>query len=182
MAAREWYWDTVERERAKARERLRLKRAMDPAFKAKQDANNRAWAVANAEKNAANQKAWRAAHRERLPSYGVKFMETSRAKYLWFKARARAKRRGVPFSLTIADVVVPEFCPVLGIRLNVERAPRNDPANPSLDRLVPELGYVPGNVQVVSYRANTLKNNATPGELLAIANWVLAHTLMRAAA
>lgn len=36
---------------------------------------------------------------------------------------------------------------------------------PSLDRINPDRGYVPGNVQVISFRANTLKNNATREEL-----------------
>ena len=36
-------------------------------------------------------------------------------------------------------------------------AGRNNPDNPSLDRVVPELGYVRGNVRVISYWANRLK-------------------------
>jgi hypothetical protein len=44
--------------------------------------------------------------------------------------------------------------------------------SPSLDRIKPELGYVPGNIQVISARANVMKNDATPEELLAFANWV----------
>ena len=37
--------------------------------------------------------------------------------------------------------------------------------SPSLDRLVPGLGYVPGNVIVVSSRANVIRNNASIDEL-----------------
>lgn len=36
---------------------------------------------------------------------------------------------------------------------------------PSIDKIIPALGYVPGNVMVISLRANTLKNNATLAEL-----------------
>jgi hypothetical protein len=38
-------------------------------------------------------------------------------------------------------------------------------SSPSLDRLVPALGYVIGNIHVISNRANTLKNNASIKEL-----------------
>jgi hypothetical protein len=30
-----------------------------------------------------------------------------------------------------------------------------------LDRIIPELGYVPGNVKIISMRANRIKTNAT---------------------
>ena len=38
-------------------------------------------------------------------------------------------------------------------------------SSPSLDRIIPSLGYVKGNIRVISFRANTLKNNATLSEL-----------------
>ncbi len=38
----------------------------------------------------------------------------------------------------------------------------------TLDRVVPSLGYVKGNVRVISFRANRLKNNATIDEIRAI--------------
>lgn len=37
--------------------------------------------------------------------------------------------------------------------------------SPSLDRLVPSIGYVRGNVAVVSWKANRAKNNLTAREL-----------------
>lgn len=42
------------------------------------------------------------------------------------------------------------------------------PASPSLDKIIPSLGYVPGNVRIISARANLLKNDATVDELRAI--------------
>lgn len=88
-------------------------------------------------------------------------------------AKRRAKKSALPFSITARDLVVPDRCPVLGIRL--EPSPRGGgrrDSAPSIDRLVPEYGYVPGNVIVISWRANVLKLNATAEELLAVANWL----------
>ncbi|MFN3573641.1 MAG: hypothetical protein ACK4TR_08950 [Phenylobacterium sp.] len=87
-------------------------------------------------------------------------------------ARSRAKRAGVPCTITVGDIVIPSHCPVLGIPL-VRRLGKKGGCDqsPSLDRIVPELGYVPGNIVVVSRRANRIKNDATIEELRAIADF-----------
>jgi hypothetical protein len=92
---------------------------------------------------------------------------------LFESARRRAREHGLPFEISKEDVIIPEFCPVLGVKLvpGNRKGPRPDA--PSLDRIVPSKGYVPGNVQVISYKANTMKQNATPEELEAFARWVL---------
>jgi len=78
-------------------------------------------------------------------------------------ARNRATKRGLPFSLVAADIVIPVFCPVLGLRLG-----QNHDTAPSLDRIKPVLGYVKDNIRVISWRANTLRSNATIVELRAL--------------
>lgn len=91
---------------------------------------------------------------------------------------SRAKRRaadvGVEFDLTSSDIEIPERCPILGIPIGVQqgggKGPKDNSA--SLDRLVPSLGYVKGNVAVISQRANRIKNDATAAELRAIADWM----------
>jgi hypothetical protein len=83
-------------------------------------------------------------------------------------ARRTAKAKGLPFNLTLDDISVPPACPVLGIPLTCEPGPRKDGV-PSLDRIVPALGYVKGNVVVVSWRANRIKCDATIEELERVA-------------
>lgn len=79
-------------------------------------------------------------------------------------ARLRARKAGVPFSLSLEDIQVPSHCPVLGIPLT--RTPgRASDSTPSLDRIVPADGYVPGNIVVVSLRANRAKADLTIEEL-----------------
>lgn len=77
------------------------------------------------------------------------------------KAKVRARVAGVPFTLTLADIPIPARCPLLGIALAVATGGKVSAGSPSVDRLRPELGYVPGNVWVISHRANALKSNLT---------------------
>lgn len=80
------------------------------------------------------------------------------------EARKRSKKKGLEFNLSKKDIVIPEFCPVLGMKLEFHRERRLD-NSPSLDRIEPSQGYIQGNVRVISQRANLLKSNATLEEL-----------------
>jgi hypothetical protein len=82
-------------------------------------------------------------------------------------AKARAKKNGIPFSITYDTMVVPEVCPVFKIPLQCGRGTRTD-NSPTLDRIDPSLGYTEDNVRVISWRANRLKSNMTVGELEAL--------------
>ena len=83
---------------------------------------------------------------------------------IWEGAKGRAKIKNIPFGIEIEDVVVPDFCPVLGIPISRQEGKSNS-HSPSLDRIIPELGYIPGNVMVISHKANTMKSNATWDEI-----------------
>lgn len=80
------------------------------------------------------------------------------------EAKRRANAKGWDFNITEADVVIPEFCPLLGIPLeiNTHGASHN---SPSIDRIDSTKGYVKGNVWIISHRANTVKNDASLQEL-----------------
>ena len=84
-------------------------------------------------------------------------------------AKERAKKHGIAFGLTIDDIAVPDYCPALGLRLTVGEGKQCD-ASPSLDRLDSSKGYVPGNVWVISLKANRIKTNATANEIRRVAD------------
>ena len=85
-------------------------------------------------------------------------------------ARIRAEQYGVPFSITEMDLVFPAVCPILNVPLRVG----GGPFAPSLDRIKPELGYVSGNIQIISKRANSMKNDATLEEMILLGKWAAA--------
>lgn len=79
-------------------------------------------------------------------------------------ARSRATKAKLKFNLEVKDMVIPEYCPVLGIKL-IKSENKVSDNSPTLDRINNSKGYIKGNVVVVSYKANRIKNNATIDEL-----------------
>jgi hypothetical protein len=101
-------------------------------------------------------------------------------KYHWLDKMLRIKQ--IPpedRKRIIAEWEIPDHCPILGIPLNyegrrdgsVEGFGRSDDS-PSIDQIIPGAGYFLGNIQILSWRANRIKSNATPDELRAIANYM----------
>lgn len=87
--------------------------------------------------------------------------------------KARAIRAGVPWDhdAHVGLEILPTECPVLGIPL-FKGTGTLSMNSPSIDRKVPSLGYVKGNLQIISQLANGMKQNATPEQLLRFAEWV----------
>lgn len=97
-------------------------------------------------------------------------------------AQNRCKRRaieiGVECTVTIEDlhdlIMEQELrCPVFGCKLRLKgREGRTSNNSASIDRLDSSLGYVKGNIAVISMRANTIKNSYSSDEILAVGNWL----------
>jgi hypothetical protein len=92
-----------------------------------------------------------------MRGYLSRIRKTRPHKAILERARKRARRQGLPYSLRRQDVTLPARCPVLGISLRVGQS--RSPASPSLDRIDPRQGYIPGNVRIISDHANKLKGN-----------------------
>ena len=85
--------------------------------------------------------------------------------------RSRAKKKNIPVEVTIEDLkkAFPNdmICPALGIKMEVGEKNRNV-NSPSIDKIIPEKGYIPGNIIVVSMKANLIKSFATPDEIIKV--------------
>lgn len=100
-------------------------------------------------------KKWNAWHKNERLKYPVRL--------LLRRAKRRARELSLEYNLIESDIVIPEKCPILGIELKAGCSLNNLPTDNSisLDRVDNTLGYVKGNVIVVSMRANRIKNNST---------------------
>jgi len=94
-------------------------------------------------------------------------------------AMQRAKLKNMPFNLTIEHIesIATDECPVFKMPFvwgfsGKGNGNSNGPNAPSLDRVIPELGYVEGNVVFISHLANKIKQDVTEKELYAVADWL----------
>lgn len=131
---------------AKARDYYKHRERRAPERKARQqsDAGRERW------------KTWKTEHHERV---------------MLINAKQRAKRFGLECTLTLADIKIPETCPVLGIPLIIGLTMRGD-NSPSLDRFDNSKGYTPDNVRIISFRANIIKRDATLAEIERVAAYM----------
>jgi len=88
-------------------------------------------------------------------------------KCLYNGAKHRAKKNNIPFTITIQDITnvmpVDNICPLLQIHMQCNNGKLKYNSF-TIDRINPNLGYVPGNIQVICYKANRSKSNATVNE------------------
>ena len=93
------------------------------------------------------------------------------------KMRAAAKKIDFDLTLDYLVAIAPDYCPVFKEPLKwgvgtKEKTGTWDYTSPSLDRVLPDKGYVKGNVAWISMRANMIKSNVTAKELYAVADWL----------
>jgi hypothetical protein len=109
------------------------------------------------------------------PNYNSEWQKRNVASRLCSIAKQRSKKRNVEFSITKEDITVPEFCPILGIKLEMNNgtgAGGKDNSY-SLDRIDQSKGYIKGNVQVISHKANSMKFTASSEDLVKFAEWIM---------
>ena len=114
------------------------------------------------EKQAEFVKQWERNKRQNNPEY-----------YLWKAAKKRSRDKQLDFNIEVSDIIIPQFCPLLNIPIiHKTGTGKPRPGSPSLDRLDNSLGYIKGNILVMSYRANVLKRDSEFQEMqMLVNNW-----------
>ena len=120
-----------------------------------------------------------------LTKYGIETPMRSRRNYLrdkspatyWLNHLLTNKRVSEKERMEILkNIEIPTHCPILGLELDYDGKGIGSwvrgENSPSLDQIIPSQGYVLKNVQIISWRANRIKNDATPEELMKIAKYM----------
>jgi len=108
-------------------------------------------------------------YRDRKAEYRKVRFNTTNELQLLIAAKSRAKKYNLPFNIDLSDIVIPEYCPILEIKIERKEYGKGGsfvPSSPSLDKIIPSKGYVKGNVMVISMKANIMKCNASITEIL----------------
>lgn len=101
----------------------------------------------------------------------LKYQNKNIERLIFNSAKSSAKLRGLEFSLTLNDILIPKICPILGITLDGKRGQGRRKCSPSLDRIDSSKGYTKDNIWIVSDLANRMKQNATKEELKLFGKW-----------
>ncbi len=121
---------------------------------------------------------WQRANREHVNSQArlYRAIPEAWAKRVVVSKRYYCKCLGLPFGITAEDVIaaMPQdgLCPALKVKLVYGGGHKAWADSASVDRLIPELGYVVGNIAIISKRANLIKQDATAQELQGIVDWL----------
>lgn len=122
--------------------------------------------TANREANIATSRAYRAANADTLSIKSKdKWRELTSNGWIRLSIRAakkRAKERGVDFDIAVAKIAMPKVCPYFGMPFIIG----DHNWRPSFDRIDPAKGYVIGNVQIISMKANRMKNDGSLDDLI----------------
>jgi hypothetical protein len=139
---------------------------------------HRKWREKNKVKLNAYQKEWSKKHPGKKAAIRRKLVNKNPEKSMLYSSKFRAKKNNVEFTITKDDINIPLICPVLRqplVKECIEGGKTGPKGNsPSIDRIDNSKGYIPGNIQVISNKANTMKSSATPEELINFALWVFA--------
>jgi len=90
-----------------------------------------------------------------------------------YRAKENAKSKGCEFNLEPKDIIIPEYCPFLDVKIETDFDKNNYDSYYSIDRIDNSMGYIKGNVQVISRLANAMKNSATKDQLIIFSKNVL---------
>jgi hypothetical protein len=130
----------------------------------KQAECKKTWDEEHPENYKQRQQKYRQSHKPELAARRKLYNRDNPDVYLFHAAKSRAKKYNIPFNITREDVIIPTHCPVFGFPL--EHGDKGFHENsPSIDQIIPEKGYTKGNIVVVSFKANRMKQNATVVEL-----------------
>jgi hypothetical protein len=137
---------------------------------------NKQWNAEHKEQLTDTQREWRLKNKKKINERVRALRLKDWARYKIISLKHKCKINGIPLTITPQDIQQPTFCPVLGVKLDYKSKKCNTNHTASLDRIVPSLGYVPGNVITVSYKANRIKSDATVEELIKVSEFYLALT------
>ena len=115
-------------------------------------------------------------HRKAHRQQSAKHKQKRGFKYtILASARNRAKRKHLAFDLTLEDIVIPQKCPMLGLNIlqqwESHRNHTKEDGYPTIDRIDSTKGYTKDNIQIISWRANNLKSNASLQEMVELGVW-----------
>jgi len=177
---KQWYQEHKEQAKAKSRQYRHDNPVKTKAATARWRDNNKEYRdTYNRAYFAENQSRLSRKARERRQTFFAEDPKAAWLHYITKSAASRARQNKLPYDKVLSKLTLPDICPVLGTTLNYSRNYKRkvrllgpQPDSPSLDRIVPEHGYVFTNLRVISWRANLLKRDASIDEIRGVLSYM----------
>ena len=120
------------------------------------------WSEERKEKSREASRRWNAQNKDYRNAYHRKY-EASRTNEsrLLRSSKPRAIEEGVPHTISVEDIIINDNCPVCELPMSRSNIRGGTARSPTLDKVRPELGYVPGNVAVICKYCNSAKGSAS---------------------
>lgn len=131
------------------------------------------WAEKNKEKKNANSRASYYNRKDKRKQNNIDWVANNFEKHLFSLSKKRARREGLEHSISLEDIKIPSHCPYFGFEITRIWGQGRVRTNASLDRIDSSKGYIPGNIQVISHLANTMKQDVSIEQLKVFARNVL---------
>lgn len=148
------------------------KRTYTPEQWERHKTHTRASYARHADKIRAQRKEDRKINGAKYSAYRTEYYKKNPEKYILMEAKRRAKRLGLEFDLEVSDIIIPEYCPIVNIKLTeVCNKGGAISSSPSLDRIDNNRGYLKDNVRVISRKANTCKSNLSLDDIKRLYNY-----------
>lgn len=129
-----------------------------------------------------NNKGWYTKNRfrERTIELALKDRFRMRAYIVLSRIRGNFKKKSIPYDKTINVAYLINlfesnlFCNCCGVELGYYRKFDRKPYNnsPSINRFIPQKGYVKDNIHVLCWKCNNIKRNYTSDDLIIVAKWI----------
>jgi hypothetical protein len=104
----------------------------------------------------------------------IKSKQANFENYMWRHLKNRCKKENKTFDLKVSDIIIPKLCPYLQVPLTrILGQGKKQPYNPSIDRIDSTKEYTKDNIQIISEKANRMKQDASIQELYIFATSIL---------
>lgn len=107
-------------------------------------------------------------HKAKVTAATKRWQTKNPEKYAVGRCKHSALKAGVPFDLKPEDIIIPDVCPIMKVPFEP-----NTRYAATVDRIIPELGYVKGNIWIISKIANQMKSDSTPEERMKFSEYFL---------
>lgn len=160
---------------------LQLRREYHEANRDRDNETVRKWRAENPEKAREGQRASYRKHREARLKQSSQKWYADRLKRPWLSLlesrRWHARQKNIPFGLTESWAAArwTGRCELTDLPFDLSRSQKGGPKmfSPSLDKIAPELGYIPSNCRFILLAINVMKQKGTDAEVLFIAEAIV---------